>query len=100
MAPILGRVHVIYGDKVQFLTVAFDKNVKRVQRFAQSEKHAWPYLMGTQQIGTAYKLDGVRAGRGNFIVPVLTWLGYDPTDSIQCLICLKAHGVRNGPRVR
>ena len=25
MAPILGRVHTVYGDKVQFLTVAFDK---------------------------------------------------------------------------
>jgi thiol-disulfide isomerase/thioredoxin len=59
MAPILGRVHTVYGDKVQFLTVAFDKDVKRVQRFAQAEKHAWPYLMATQQIGKAYKLDGV-----------------------------------------
>jgi len=59
MAPILGRVHAVYGDKVQFLTVAYDKNVQRVQRFAQSEKHAWPYLMGTQQISKAYKLDGV-----------------------------------------
>jgi thiol-disulfide isomerase/thioredoxin len=59
MAPILGRVHAVYGDKVQFLTVAFDKDVKRVQRFAQAEKHAWPYLMATQQIGKAYKLDGV-----------------------------------------
>jgi thiol-disulfide isomerase/thioredoxin len=59
MAPILGRVHTVYGDKVQFLTVAYDKNVQRVQRFAQSEKHAWPYLMGTQQISRAYKLDGV-----------------------------------------
>jgi hypothetical protein len=59
MAPILGRAHTVYGDKVQFLTVAYDKNVQRVQRFAQSEKHAWPYLMGTQQISRAYKLDGV-----------------------------------------
>jgi thiol-disulfide isomerase/thioredoxin len=59
MAPILGRAHTVYGDKVQFLTVAYDKNVQRVQRFAQAEKHAWPYLMGTQQISKAYKLDGV-----------------------------------------
>ncbi len=59
MAPILGRVHAVYGDKVQFLTVVFDRDVKRVQRFAQAEKHAWPYLMATQQIGKAYKLDGV-----------------------------------------
>jgi thiol-disulfide isomerase/thioredoxin len=59
MAPMLGRVHAVYGDKVQFLTVAFDRDVKRVQRFAQAEKHAWPYLMATQQISKAYKLDGV-----------------------------------------
>lgn len=59
MAPILGRVHAVYGDKVQFLTVAYDKSVQRVQRFAQAEKHGWPYLMGTQQISKAYKLDGV-----------------------------------------
>jgi thiol-disulfide isomerase/thioredoxin len=59
MAPILGRVYAVYGDKVQFLTVAYDKSVQRVQRFAQAEKHAWPYFMGTQQISKAYKLDGV-----------------------------------------
>ena len=59
MAPILGRVHAVYGEKVQFLTVAFDKNVRRIQQFAQLEKHAWPYLLGTQQIVQAYKLDGV-----------------------------------------
>lgn len=59
MAPILTRVHTVYGDKVQFLTVAFDKNVSRVQRFSQLEKHTWPYLMGTQQIINAYKLEGV-----------------------------------------
>jgi thioredoxin-related protein len=59
MAPILGRVHAVYRDKVQFLTVAYDKSVQRVQRFAQAEKHAWPYFMGTQQISKAYKLDGV-----------------------------------------
>ncbi|RPI07943.1 MAG: TlpA family protein disulfide reductase [Zetaproteobacteria bacterium] len=61
MAPILGRVHAVYGDKVQFLTVAFDKNVQRVQRFAQVEKHGWPYLMGTQHIIQSYKLEGVPA---------------------------------------
>jgi thiol-disulfide isomerase/thioredoxin len=59
MAPILGRVHTVYGDKVQFLTVAYDKNVQRVQRFAQLEKHDWPYLLGTPQISKAYRLDGV-----------------------------------------
>ena len=61
MAPILGRVHAVYGDKVQFLTVAFDKNVRLVQQFVQQEKHAWPYLLGTQQIITAYRLEGVPA---------------------------------------
>jgi thiol-disulfide isomerase/thioredoxin len=59
MAPILGRAHTVYGDKVQFLTVAYDKNVQRVQRFAQLEKHDWPYLLGTPQISKAYRLDGV-----------------------------------------
>lgn len=59
MAPILGRAHPVYGDKVQFLTVAYDKNVQRVQRFAQLEKHDWPYLLGTPQISKAYRLDGV-----------------------------------------
>ena len=35
MAPILTRVHTVYGERVQFLTVAFDKNARRVQQFAQ-----------------------------------------------------------------
>jgi len=59
MAPILTRLHVSYGNRVQFLSVAFDKNPKRVQRFAQAEKHTWPYLMGNQQIIDAYRLEGV-----------------------------------------
>jgi thiol-disulfide isomerase/thioredoxin len=59
MAPILGRVHKIYGDRVQFLTVAYDKSAKRIQQFAQLEKHVWPYLLGTQEIVNAYRLEGV-----------------------------------------
>jgi len=59
MAPILTRVHPVYGTKVQFLTVAFDKSARRMQQFALLEKHTWPYLMGTQAIIDAYKLEGV-----------------------------------------
>jgi thiol-disulfide isomerase/thioredoxin len=59
MAPVLTRLHARYGDRVQFVTVAFDKNVSRVQRFAASEKHGWPYLLGSQDVISAYRLEGV-----------------------------------------
>jgi len=59
MAPILTRAHAAYGEKIQFLTVAFDKSIQRIRRFAHSEKHPWPYLVGTQRIIEAYRLEGV-----------------------------------------
>jgi len=59
MAPVLTRLHAQYRDRVQFVTVAFDKSVPRVQRFAASEKHGWPYLLGSQDVINAYRLDGV-----------------------------------------
>jgi thiol-disulfide isomerase/thioredoxin len=59
MAPILGRIHATYGDRVQFLTVVFDPDAKRIQKYAQKEKHTWPYLVGTQPIIDAYTLQGV-----------------------------------------
>jgi thiol-disulfide isomerase/thioredoxin len=59
MAPILTRLHAAYAGRVQFVTVAFDRDPTRVQRFAKQEKHGWPYLMGTQQVIDAYRLEGV-----------------------------------------
>ena len=59
MAPILTRLHAAYGERVQFLTVAFDKNVQRIQSFVAREKHAWPYLVGSQDIRNAYRVEGV-----------------------------------------
>jgi thiol-disulfide isomerase/thioredoxin len=58
-APILARLHATYGTRVQFLTVAFDRDARRVRAFAQREKHSWPYLMGTQEVIDAYHLEGV-----------------------------------------
>jgi thiol-disulfide isomerase/thioredoxin len=59
MAPILTRTHATYADRVQFLTVVFDPDAKRIQKYAEAEKHTWPYLVGTQPIIDAYKLQGV-----------------------------------------
>jgi len=59
MAPILTRLHAAYGKRIQFLTVAFDKNVQRIHRFVTTEKHSWPYLVGSQEIINAYRLEGV-----------------------------------------
>ncbi|MCX5734859.1 MAG: TlpA disulfide reductase family protein [candidate division NC10 bacterium] len=59
MAPILTRLQAAYGERVQFLTMAFDKNVQRIQGFVAREKHAWPYLVGSQDIVNAYRLEGV-----------------------------------------
>lgn len=59
MAPILSRVHGLYGDRVQFLTVVFEQDPKRIQQFVRMEKHAWPYLVGTKPMIDAYQLQGV-----------------------------------------
>jgi len=59
MGPVLARLHAVYGDRVNFLTVAFDRDARRVRAFAQREKHSWPYLMGTQEVIDAYHLEGV-----------------------------------------
>jgi thiol-disulfide isomerase/thioredoxin len=59
MAPILARLHAAYGKRIQFLTVAFERNPRRVRVFAEQEKHAWPYLLGNQTTIDAYRLEGV-----------------------------------------
>jgi thiol-disulfide isomerase/thioredoxin len=59
MASVLTRLHTAYGKRVQFLTVTFDKNPRRVRAFAEKEKHGWPYLIGNQETIDAYKLEGV-----------------------------------------
>ena len=59
MGPVLARLHATYGTRVQFLTVAFDRDARRVRAFAEREKHSWPYLMGTQEVFDAYHLEGV-----------------------------------------
>jgi thiol-disulfide isomerase/thioredoxin len=59
MAPVLTRLHTAYGKRIQFLTVTFDRNPRRVRTFREREKHAWPYLMGSQETIDAYKLEGV-----------------------------------------
>jgi thiol-disulfide isomerase/thioredoxin len=59
MAPILTQLHATYGDRVRFVTIAYDKSAARIERFAKQAKHAWPYLLGTQAVAQAYKLDGV-----------------------------------------
>jgi hypothetical protein len=59
MAPILTRLHTVYGKRIQFLTVVFDRNPRRVRAFSEREKHPWPYLMGGQETIDAYRLEGV-----------------------------------------
>lgn len=61
MAPILTRLHMAYGARVQFLTVAFERrgDPRRVRAFAERHRHVWPYLMGTQEVVRAYRLGGV-----------------------------------------
>jgi thiol-disulfide isomerase/thioredoxin len=61
MAPILTRLHIAYGARVQFLTVAFERrgDARRVRAFAERHRHVWPYLIGTQEIVRAYRLEGV-----------------------------------------
>ena len=59
MAPILRRLHAAYEKRIQFLTVTFDRNPRRVRAFVERERHAWSYLMGSQETIDAYKLEGV-----------------------------------------
>jgi hypothetical protein len=59
MAPVLTRLHAAYRVRLLFLTVAFDRDPRRVRYFVEREKHAWSYLMGSQEIIDAYKLEGV-----------------------------------------
>jgi thiol-disulfide isomerase/thioredoxin len=59
MAPILTGLHTAYRDRIQFLTVAFDKSAQRIQRFVALEKHTWPYLLGSQEVVNVYRLEGV-----------------------------------------
>ncbi len=61
MAPILTRLHIAYGARVQFLTVAYERrnDPRRVRAFAERHRHVWPYLMGTQEVVRAYRLEGV-----------------------------------------
>ena len=61
MAPILTRLHAVYGTRVQFLTVAFESrnDRRRVRQFAEHHKHPWLYLMGNMDVGRAYRVEGV-----------------------------------------
>lgn len=72
MAPILTRLHAEYGKRIQFLTVAFNRNPRRVRAFAEREKHPWPYLMGGQETIDAYRLEGVPTF---FLVTPDGWIG-------------------------
>jgi thiol-disulfide isomerase/thioredoxin len=59
MAPILTRLHAEFGKRLQFLTVVFDRNPRRVRAFAEKEMHGWPFLIGNQETIDAYRLEGV-----------------------------------------
>jgi thiol-disulfide isomerase/thioredoxin len=61
MAPILSRLHAIYGTRVQFLTVALGnpRDARRIRGVAEHHQHAWPYLMGGEDVLRAYRLEGV-----------------------------------------
>jgi hypothetical protein len=59
MGPVLARLHAAYGDRVTFLTVAFDRRALRVRSFAQVHGHQWSYLLGNQETVRAYGLEGV-----------------------------------------
>jgi hypothetical protein len=59
MAPILTRLHADHGSRIRFLTVAFDRNPRRIRAFKEEEKHAWAYLIGSQEVIHAYELHGV-----------------------------------------
>ena len=59
MAPVLTRLHEVYGSRVVFLTVAFDRHAARVKAFAQVQGHPWCYLLGNDATARAYALEGV-----------------------------------------
>lgn len=59
MAPVLTRLHNVYGNRVSFLTVAFDRRATRVKAFAQVHGHRWCYLLGDDNTVRAYALEGV-----------------------------------------
>jgi thiol-disulfide isomerase/thioredoxin len=40
MAPVLTRLHEVYGNRVSLLTVAFDRRATRVKAFAQVHGHS------------------------------------------------------------
>jgi thiol-disulfide isomerase/thioredoxin len=59
MAPVLTRLHDVYGNRVVFLTVAFDRRAARVKAFAQTYGHPWCYLLGNEETAREYALQGV-----------------------------------------
>jgi thiol-disulfide isomerase/thioredoxin len=59
MASVLTRLHEVYGTRVSFLTVAFDRHATRVKAFAQVHGHPWCYLLGNNHTASAYALEGV-----------------------------------------
>jgi hypothetical protein len=59
MGPVLARLHAAYGDRVNFLTVAFDRSAIRVRSFVQVHGHQWIYLLGNEETVRAYGLEGV-----------------------------------------
>lgn len=59
MGPVLARLHAGYGDRVTFLTVAFDRRAMRVRSFARAHGHQWSYLLGNEETVRAYGLEGV-----------------------------------------
>jgi thiol-disulfide isomerase/thioredoxin len=59
MAPVLTRLHEVYGNRVVFLTVVFERRAPRAKAFAQVHGHTWCYLLGNQETARAYALEGV-----------------------------------------
>ena len=59
MALVLTRLHEVYGTRVSFLTVAFDRRATRVKAFVQIHGHPWCYLLGNDETARAYALEGV-----------------------------------------
>lgn len=59
MAPVLRQLHDVYGTRVAFLTVAFDRRATQVKAFARIHNHPWCYLLGDDNTARAYALEGV-----------------------------------------
>jgi thiol-disulfide isomerase/thioredoxin len=59
MAPVLTRLHEVFGSRVVFLTVVFERRAPRAKAFAQVHGHTWCYLLGNQETARAYALEGV-----------------------------------------